>query len=318
MGAGDVAFRGFNGALLTSLHLAEHSASNCAVCRFPFAIVTPTRSETPLEVLDAQRIVAGGRRGSSRPILVETTGGRRLVKLRGAAQGTGPLIAEIIVGTLAQAIGLSVPGRCLVRLRPGIETVDGDDELADLVGASAGINLGVDYLDDAQEIVASDVASIPLATQARILWLDRLVLNSDRTGRNSNLLKWRRHLWLIDHGASLPFQYDWASVTEDLPGQPGWMREAHLFEASVPNALLWETDLALGALLSRDVVGCAASLVPDEFLHTLDASQRRRRRAAFAAFLWKRLRSPRPFLGERALPVHRPGAKPAWVRRSPP
>jgi hypothetical protein len=75
-----------------------------------------------VDVLIAERITAGGRRGSSRPLVVETRAGVRIVKLRGAAQGTAPLVAEIIVAELAEAIGLAVPPRSLIELPAGIET----------------------------------------------------------------------------------------------------------------------------------------------------------------------------------------------------
>jgi hypothetical protein len=270
-----------------------------------------------LEVLRAERITAAGRRGSSRPVIVETPAGIRLVKLRGAAQGTGPLVAEIIVGELAESIGLHVPARSLVTLPAEIETADWDDELADVLAASVGVNLGFDYLDGAHEVSLAEIHDIPVATQARILWLDRLVLNPDRTARNPHLLQWGGPLWLVDHGAALGFQYDWERLTEELPRQRGWMPDPHLFESTVSESALRHADEEVGRLLTRSVIERAVAQVPDDFLTLHDAEQRRRRRAVYAAYIWKRLQPPRPFLEVRELPERRVGGAPAWLTGKP-
>src|SRR5206468_7088021 len=96
------------------------------------------------------------RRGSSWPVLVETEDGLQFTKLRGAAQGTGALVAEVIVAELAEALGLLVPSPSLVTLDPDVESVDRNDELADLLRVSAGVNLGFAYLDDARSFVPAD------------------------------------------------------------------------------------------------------------------------------------------------------------------
>lgn len=274
-----------------------------------------------MNTLVAERISAGGRRGSSRPVVVETSAGARLVKLRGAAQGTGPLVAEIVVAELAEAIGLSVPPRSLIALPTGIEIAGWDDELADLVAASVGVNLGFDFLPGARELGAGDVERVAPADQAAILWLDRLVLNPDRTAANPNLLWWSGRLWLIDHGAALGFQYAWSRVTEASPREPGLMPDAHLFEAGVREDDLRAADEALAPRLTRDVLEAAVAAVPETFLRPLvgigenaePGSRVARRRAAYVAFLWKRLKAPRPFLEVRPLPAERRSAPPSWL-----
>lgn len=258
-------------------------------------------------MLTATRITAAKRRGSSRPIVVDTTDGPKLVKLRGAAQGTLALAAEMIVAELAEAIGLNVPRRSLLHLSPDVETADWDDEFADLLDASAGVNLGFDYLDGARDVVAGDLRDIPTETKTRILWLDRLVMNPDRTAHNPNLLLWNDRPWLIDHGASLGFQYNWSLVSEQSPREAGLMPEPHLFEQSQDE--LRSTDQSMAARLTRDVIQRAVDLVPDTFLTEATADARRRRRAAYAAYLGKRLAAPRSFLEARP-----PGSRP----RSPP
>lgn len=278
-----------------------------------------------MDVLSAKRISAAGRRGSSRPLIVETDAGVRIVKLRGAAQGTGPLVAEVIVGELAEALGLAVPPRSLVELPAGIETADWDDELADLLAASVGLNLGFDFLGGARELEASDVQRVAPETRAAILWLDWLVLNPDRTARNPNLLWWADQLWLIDHGAALGFQYDWQRVLEQSPREARLPPEAHLFESVVPPDDLRSADEALASRLTRDVIDAAVAAVPESFLLSLVgagsvqptevASRIARRRAAYSAFLWKRVQPSRPFLDARPFPGARPRApRPPWLK----
>jgi HipA-like protein len=278
-----------------------------------------------VDVLNAERIIAAGRRGSSRPLIVETGGGARIVKLRGAAQGTGPLVAEIIVGELAEVLGLAVPPRSLVDLPAEIETADWDDELAHLLATSVGPNLGFDFLAGAREFEPPDVNRVAQETRAAILWLDRLVLNPDRTARNPNLLWWADQLWLIDHGAALGFQYDWRRVLEQSPREARLPPEAHLFESRVPPDDLRSADEALAPRLTRDTIDRAVAAVPESFLLPLvdansgepaeTASRIARRRAAYAAFLWKRVQQPRPFLDARPLPADRPRApRPPWLR----
>ena len=251
-------------------------------------------------------------------MIVDTRAGARIVKLRGAAQGTAPLVAEVIVAELAEAAGLLVPPRSVVEIPAEIEAADWDDELADLLAASAGLNLGFDFLDGARELDAAEVARVEPETRAAILWLDRLVLNPDRTARNPNLLWWSDQLWLIDHGAALGFQYDWGRVSEDSPRQPGLGPEAHLFESVRSTDELLAADATLAPKLTRETVDQAVHAVPDSFLLPLvgDASLVARRRAAYEAYLWQRLRAPRPFLEGRDLPTGRPcGRRPPWLER---
>jgi hypothetical protein len=249
----------------------------------------------------ATRIVSGARRGSSRPILVDTDAGRRIVKLRGVPQGTGTLVAELIVGELAESLGLAVPARCLVDLDTSLPAPDGDDELDDVLRGSNGINLGFDYLDPAHDIKTGEIDAISPDDRATILWLDRFVLNPDRTARNPNLMRAAGRTWLIDHGAALGFQYDWSAVTEDAPSRPPVEYEPHLFASSVSPEDLREWDELFAARVTRDVINAAVEQVPPEFLLpmlgiTASAEAVRRRCAAYAAFLWKRLAAPRGFL----------------------
>lgn len=256
--------------------------------------------EAFVKIVDARRVRSADRRGSSWPALIETDDGLRFTKLRGAGQGTGPLVAEIVVASLAEAIGLNVPERSLVRIPAGIESLDRDGELRALLQASEGVNLGFAYLDGARALTAQEIAEISDDDAAAILWLDGLVMNPDRTAQNPNLLRWRDRTWLIDHGAALGFQYAWGSVTEETPRRPFVVWEAHLLHDR--DRLVAEWDEMFAARLTREAIDAAVEAVPDTFLQplpllpaidggTIDPIARRR--AAYGAFLWKRLKTPR-------------------------
>ena len=278
-----------------------------------------------MKELTALRAIEGGRRGSSRPIVVETNAGACLVKLRGAAQGTGPLVAEIVVGAIAEAIGLSVPARRLVRLTPDLDVPERDAELRDLMSASTGVNLGFAYLVGARDLVAAEIEDVNPDDRAAILWLDRYVMNPDRTARNTNLLWWQRKLLLIDHGAALGFQYDWSAVSETATRRQSPELDPHLFAASVFSDAMREWDEVFASRITRDLLEETLADVPDTFLVPLlarDETMRmdealRRRRAAYVAFLWKRLKAPRTFFEAGAVQEHRAirTGPPSWLGR---
>lgn len=216
-------------------------------------------------------------------------------KLRGAAQAPATLVSEIIVGELADAIGLLVPARVLIEIAPDLPTDDRNDELAQLLAASAGPNLGFQALTDVTDFRPEDASRVPPDLGAAILWLDGLVMNPDRTAANPNLLWSLDTLWLIDHGACLGFQHDWSAVTEGAPRVPGPFLDHHALRTHLPG--LRQIDESLAALLNRSVLEAAVKTVPMEYLPAdVGSDAQIRRRARFAAFLWKRLKAPRPFL----------------------
>lgn len=232
--------------------------------------------------------------GSSSPVVVETEAGLFVAKLRGAGHGVLALVAEIIVAELAEAIGLPVPERAFLELAPDAPTDDKNDELADLLQASIGTNVGFRLLEGAREPRPEELARLDDDFVARVLWLDGLVMNFDRTAKNPNLLFWKKQPWLIDHGASLPFHHNWSQLSEDAPHEP-MSYAGHVFEQRV--ALLARFDPLLAPLLTREVLAGALEQVPDDFLTELDSGETpARRRAAYQAFLWKRLKAPRGFI----------------------
>jgi hypothetical protein len=227
-------------------------------------------------------------------MLIDTDAGVFYTKLRGAAQAPASLVAEIIVGALADALGLSVPARVLIDIPPDLPVDDPHQELGDLLHRSVGRNLGFQYLPDVRSFDPLDVAHVDRELASKIVWLDGLVQNADRTVKNPNLLWSHGALWLIDHGASLGFQHDWPRVTEQSPRWNGWQPGRHVLGSRATE--LHVVDAALASRLHRGELESALDNVPDDFLSEDGHEARRRRRAAFVAFLWKRLQGPRPFV----------------------
>src|SRR3954451_631704 len=164
-----------------------------------------------VRTVSATRYVTPLREGGSLPGLVEADDdGLYVVKFRGAGQGPGALVAEVVAGELARALGLPVPELVLVELDPQIGVAEPDPEIQDLLIASAGLNLGVDFLPGALGFTTAAAGDPEFC--ANVVWLDALVMNLDRTPRNPNLLTWHGRTWLIDHGAALYPQHSEAGL----------------------------------------------------------------------------------------------------------
>jgi hypothetical protein len=170
-----------------------------------------------LERVTVTSYLAPLREGGSLPGVVEADNlGTYVLKFRGAGQGPLALVAEIIGGELARALGLRTPELALAELDPRIAASEPDEEIQDLLRASAGLNLAVDFLpgsagfDPLGWTADADFAS-------ELLWFDALIENVDRTWRNPNLLVWHGDIWLIDHGAALYFQHDWSRASPAKP-----------------------------------------------------------------------------------------------------
>jgi hypothetical protein len=155
-----------------------------------------------LRTVTATRYVTPLREGGSLPALVEADDdGLYVLKFRGAGQGPKALAAELVAGEVARALGLPVPELVFVELDPALAAAEPDPEIQELIAASGGRNLGMDFLPGALPFTPKRPPEPELA--ADVVWFDSLVLNVDRTPRNPNLLRWHGALWLIDHGAAL-------------------------------------------------------------------------------------------------------------------
>jgi hypothetical protein len=240
-----------------------------------------------IETVAVTRYVTPLREGGSLPGLVEGDDlGTYVCKFRGAGQGVRVLVAEVIVSGLATRVGLRTPRLVALELDPAIARYEADEEVQDLLNASPGLNLGIDFLPGAFGYEGE--AATPADTAARVLWLDAFTANVDRTWRNPNLLLWHDDLWVIDHGASLYFHHGWSGGVGDptrFAGQPWDVRE-HVFGAHVPD--LAAADAAIG-LTDADVEAAVAE-VPDAWLEpTPGAESPEAQRAAYVAFLTARL-----------------------------
>jgi hypothetical protein len=165
----------------------------------------------PLRTVTATRYVTPLREGGSLPGLVEADDdGLYVLKFRGAGQGLKALIAEVIAGELARALGLAVPEIVLMEVDPALGAAEPDPEIQDLITGSAGVNVALDFLPGSMPYTPAAGTQPSPELAAEVVWLDALVSNVDRTPRNPNLLVWHERMWLIDHGAALYFQHrDW-------------------------------------------------------------------------------------------------------------
>jgi hypothetical protein len=249
-----------------------------------------------LPVVTATRYVAPLREGGSLPGIVEANDlGTYVCKFRGAGQGLGVLVAEVIVGELARALGIRTPQLVGIDLGEGIARYEADEEVQDLLNASLGLNLGVDFLPgsfgfDPGVEIAEDVA-------ARILWLDAFVANVDRSWRNPNLLVWHGEVWAIDHGAALYFHHAWSGGITDprrFAEQP-WSAEDHVLRGYVDAVPTVADDLA--GRVTDEVLARVTDLVPDEWLAGPVSPEQMR--AAYVAFLRARLDGSRSWLPKR-------------------
>ncbi len=252
-----------------------------------------------LRTVHAARYVLPFREGGSVPALIEADDlGMYVVKLRGAGQGAKALVAELVSGELARALGLSVPEIVLVDLDRALSESEPDPEICIPLEASAGVNVGLDYLPGS---ITFDplVGPLPDATTAsRIVLFDAFVMNVDRTPRNPNLLTWHSRLWLIDHGASLYFHHGWGpNDTRDGLDDPFAEVASHVL-------LKWANELSaaaghLRATFTDALLEKVVANIPGGFLEPWgENASDGAHRAAYVAWLRARVQALPRFLEE--------------------
>jgi hypothetical protein len=249
-----------------------------------------------MRTVNAARYVTPLREGGSLPAIIEADDdGMYVLKFRGAGQGAKALIAELIAGELARAAGFLVPELAFVNLDPEIAKTEPDPEIQDLIRASGGLNLGLDYLPGS--VMFDPVADQPDAELAsRIVWFDAYVTNVDRTPRNANMLMWHRKLWLIDHGASLYFHHSWTDMDRRVKAPFALIKE-HIL---LPFAGAIETaDESMTAAITDTVIKGVVDLIPDEWLKDHSPfTNIAENRQAYVDYLTRRLEAPRHFVEE--------------------
>ena len=232
------------------------------------------------------------REGGSLPAIVEADDrGMYVLKFRGAGQGSKALIAELVAGELARAAGLPVPEIVFAELDADMARTEPDPEIQELIKASAGLNLALDYLpgsvtfDPVIERIDSRLAS-------EIVWFDAFVTNIDRTARNTNMLMWHRKLWLIDHGAALYFHHAPSDDFLARTGDPFARVKDHVLLPLADG--LAAADERMAARLTREVIAGIVSQIPESWL----PADMPGRRDAYIEYLVARLQPPRAFVGE--------------------
>ena len=250
-----------------------------------------------MRTVSVDRYVLPLREGGSVPGLIEGDDGRKYVlKFRGAAQGPKVLIAELIGGEIARALGLRIPELVFVQLSEAFGRTESDELIQSQLKASTGLNIGLAYLS-CSNTFDPGITKVNAYLASVIVWLDSLVTNVDRTVRNTNMLIWNKELWLIDHGACLYFHYDWARPAAEQAVQPFPRIKDHVL---LPKAAqLHNADRKCKKLLTPKVIHDIVSRIPGDWIipepHFRSAEECRN---AYEQFLLTRIANSHIFVKE--------------------
>ena len=250
-----------------------------------------------LRTVTATRYVTPLREGGSLPGLVEADDdGLYVLKFRAAGQGPKALVAELVAGELLRECGVPVPEIVFIDLDPALGDAEPDPEIHDLIRASGGINVGLDFLPGAAAFnpLVGPIPDPDLA--ADIVWLDALLTNPDRTVQNPNMLGWHGRLWCIDHGAALYVHHTWRDRDAHARRPFPRIRDHVLlpYASSVRAA-----DERLAPRLGTDVLREVVDSVPDAWLlQEPSLGSPADTRTGYVEYLGRRLEAPRPFVEE--------------------
>jgi hypothetical protein len=252
--------------------------------------------KTPeLRTVNVTRYVTPLREGGSLPAIAEADDDFLYVlKFRGAGQGVKALIAELIGGEIARALGFKVPEIVFADLDTAFGRSEPDEEIQDLLKASVGLNVALHYLSGAITFDPA-VTKIDPKLASQIVWMDCLLTNVDRTPRNTNMLTWNKELWLIDHGASLYFHHSW----DNWKGQavrPFLQVKDHVLLSKASE--LEAVDEEFKSILNPQVIRTIVSLVPDEWIKGEWLEEPEEVRSVYAQFLETRIAASSIFVKE--------------------
>lgn len=244
-------------------------------------------SKPEIRTVDVIRYVTPLREGGSLPAIVDADDDfPYVIKFRGAGQGKKALIAELIGGELARAMGLKVPELVFMNLDASFSKTEPDEEIQDLLRFSVGLNLGLHYL-------AGAITFDPLVSEAdalsasKVVLLDALITNIDRTHRNTNMLIWNKELWLIDHGAALYFHHSWNNWEEHA--KRGFTAVKDHVMLGIADALA-EAEEEIRKQVSRETIADIVSVIPEEWLkEEADPLGPEEKRKAYVEFISTRL-----------------------------
>ncbi|TMD62227.1 MAG: aminotransferase class I and II [Chloroflexi bacterium] len=250
-----------------------------------------------LRTLTATRYVTPLREGGSLPAIVEADDdGLYVLKFRGAGQGPKALIAELVAGEIARALGLPVPEIVFAELDPMLGRTEPDFEIQALIKASTGLNLALDYLPGAIAFDALDTRTLDTLLASLIVWFDAYVTNVDRTPRNTNMLFWHKRLMLIDHGASLYFHHSAIDYMKRSRSPFAPIKQHVLLPVA---SELAEADTLLKARLTPAVIEDIIGMIPDSWLDDdLLFADPVAHRAAYISYLLDRLAASHIFVEE--------------------
>ena len=261
--------------------------------------VTATRYVTPL------------REGGSLPAIVEADDdGLYVAKFRGAGHGVKALVAELVAGEIARALGLLVPEIVLLDFDPRLAAAEPDAEIRELLQRSSGLNVGLDFLPGALGFDPAAGFRPPPDLCADIVWFDAFVTNVDRDARNTNLLVWHKRLWLIDHGSALYIHHSWRDPAAHARRPLAEIKRNVLLPYA---SSILEADERLAGKVTPDLLVEILAAVPDDWLSAdsdrpdpadrrdpadSDRAEPAARRAAYLDYLTRRLEAPRAFVEE--------------------
>lgn len=250
-------------------------------------------SSPDIRTVNVTRYVTPLREGGSLPAIAEADDGfLYVIKFRGAGQGIKSLIAELICGEIARLLGLKVPEIVFANIDEVFGRTEPDEEIQDLLKASVGLNLGLHYLSGS---VTYDpvLNTIDPLLASKIVWLDGLIKNVDRTARNTNMLMWHKELWLIDHGAALYFHHSWSNFDEQARQSFVQLKDHVLLPLATE---LEAADTQFRHILNRDNITAIVNLVPDEWLSDGSAESPADKRKVYINFLLTRLSVSKNFI----------------------
>ncbi|POM24477.1 hypothetical protein BTM25_31060 [Actinomadura rubteroloni] len=260
-----------------------------------------------LPLVTAVRYVTPLREGGSLPGIVEADDlGTYVMKFHGAGQGRKALVAEVVAGELGRRLGLRVPRLVVIDLDPLIGRHEPDPDVQDLLKASTGWNLGVDYLPRS---FGFDPLGweVDAAFASRVLWFDAFIGNVDRSWRNPNLLVWHGDVWLIDHGASLIFHHAWANAARLFSGP--YDVDDHVLAPRATELAAAEAEFA--PQITEDLLRDVVALVPDAWLDGEPGFDGPGAvRDAYVEILLKRAAEPRTWLPSLDAAANRPRTAP--------
>lgn len=247
-----------------------------------------------IRTVNVTRYITPLREGGSMPAIAEADDGFMYVlKFRGAGQGVKALIAELIGGEIARHLKLRVPEIVFATLDEAFGRTEPDEEIQDLLKASTGLNLALNYLSGS---VTFDPARVTIDENlaSQIVWLDSLLMNVDRTARNTNLLLWHKNLWLIDHGAALYFHHAWDDWQQKATRPFALIKDHVLLKQATK---MEETDSVFRNLLTADLIRSIVALIPEEWLVTGSPfATAVEHRQAYCTFLQERIAHSEMFI----------------------